>query len=63
MVMTTHGRSGLGRTLLGSVAKSVMRSTSTPILVLHPDGAPLQAPRGQSRPAATNSSGPGDGTP
>jgi nucleotide-binding universal stress UspA family protein len=53
VVMTTHGRSGLGRMFLGSVAESVMRSTSTPILVLHPDGAPLQAPRGESRPAVT----------
>jgi Universal stress protein family len=53
VVMTTHGRSGLGRMFLGSVAESVMRSTPTPILVLHPDGAPLQAPRGESRPAVT----------
>jgi len=53
VVMTTHGRSGLGRILLGSVAESVIRSTATPMLVLHPDGAPLQAPRGESRPAAT----------
>jgi nucleotide-binding universal stress UspA family protein len=53
IVMTTHGRSGLGRIFLGSVAESVMRSTSTPILVLHPDGVPLQAPRGESRPATT----------
>src|SRR5262249_55937187 len=52
IAMTTHGRSGLGRILLGSVAEAVMRSTSTPILVLHPDGAPLQAPSGESRPAA-----------
>jgi nucleotide-binding universal stress UspA family protein len=52
VVMTTHGRSGLGRILLGSVAESVIRSTATPILVLHPDGAPLQMVRGASRPAA-----------
>lgn len=51
VVMTTHGRSGLGRLLLGSVAEAVIRSTATPILVLHPDGAPLEAPLGQSRPA------------
>jgi nucleotide-binding universal stress UspA family protein len=51
VVMTTHGRSGLGRLLLGSVAEAVIRSTATPILVLHPDGAPLETPRGQSRPA------------
>lgn len=51
VVMTTHGRSGLGRLLLGSVAETVIRSTATPILVLHPDGAPLQASSGESRPA------------
>jgi hypothetical protein len=35
------------------VAESVMRSISTPILVLHPNGAPLQAPRGERGPAVT----------
>jgi nucleotide-binding universal stress UspA family protein len=63
IVMTTHGRSGLGRMFLGSVAESVLRSTPTPVLVLHPDGAPLQAFRAQSRPATTSRSGPGDDTP
>jgi nucleotide-binding universal stress UspA family protein len=53
VAMTTHGRSGLGRLLLGSVAETVIRSTATPILVLHPDGAPLQASSGESRPAVT----------
>ena len=53
VVMTTYGRSGLGRVLLGSVAESVLRSTAMPLLVLHPDGAPIQASRGQSRQAAT----------
>jgi nucleotide-binding universal stress UspA family protein len=53
VVITTHGRSGLGRILLGSVAESVIRGTATPMLVLHPDRAPLQAPPGESRPAAT----------
>jgi nucleotide-binding universal stress UspA family protein len=62
IVMTTHGRSGLGRMLLGSVTESVLSGTPTPILVLHPDGAPLQAPRGQSRPASTSSSASGRGT-
>lgn len=51
VVITTHGRSGLGRVLLGSVAESVLRATSTPILVLHPEGAPLSAPTGNPRPA------------
>jgi len=37
IVMSTHGRSGLGRLVLGSVAESVLRSTSTPILLLRPE--------------------------
>jgi nucleotide-binding universal stress UspA family protein len=53
IVMTTHGRGGLGRMFLGSVTESVMRSTPTPILVLHPDGAPPQRAVGESRPATT----------
>ena len=57
VVMTTHGRSGLGRILLGSVAETVLRSTATPMLVLHPDGAPLREPRGESRPATSRASG------
>jgi nucleotide-binding universal stress UspA family protein len=52
IVMTTHGRSGFGRVLLGSVAESVLRGTSTPILVLHPDGAPLLAAPGIGSPGA-----------
>ncbi|HEV8585846.1 MAG TPA: universal stress protein [Methylomirabilota bacterium] len=42
IVMSTHGRSGLGRLVLGSVAESVLRSTSTPILLLRP-AAPAPA--------------------
>ena len=37
IVMSTHGRTGLGRLVLGSVAESVLRSTSTPILLLRPE--------------------------
>jgi nucleotide-binding universal stress UspA family protein len=44
IVMTTHGRSGLGRLFLGSVAESVLRGTSTPILLLRAPGAPVQEP-------------------
>jgi len=36
IVMSTHGRSGFGRLMLGSVAESVLRATSTPILLLRP---------------------------
>jgi nucleotide-binding universal stress UspA family protein len=46
IVMTTHGRSGLGRLVLGSVAEAVVRGTTTPILLLRADGAPVQAPTG-----------------
>jgi nucleotide-binding universal stress UspA family protein len=48
IVMTTHGRSGLGRLLLGSVAESVLRSTTTPILLLRAEGAPVQASDGKT---------------
>lgn len=46
IVMSTHGRSGLGRLILGSVAESVLRGTRTPILLLRPDTAPVQRPAG-----------------
>ena len=44
IVMASHGRSGLGRLVLGSVAESVLRATPTPILLIRPGGAPLDAP-------------------
>ncbi|HXJ79526.1 MAG TPA: universal stress protein [Candidatus Methylomirabilis sp.] len=52
IVMSTHGRSGLGRLILGSVAESVLRGTTTPILLLRAPEAPVEAPRGadQARP-------------
>ena len=46
IVMTTHGRTGLGRLVMGSVAESVLRGTTIPILVLRETGAPVQAPAG-----------------
>jgi nucleotide-binding universal stress UspA family protein len=48
IVMTTHGRSGLGRLLLGSVAESVLRGTTTPILLLRAEGAPPEPPSGKA---------------
>jgi nucleotide-binding universal stress UspA family protein len=44
VVMSTHGRSGLGRLVLGSVAESVLRGTRTPILLVRDGGAPLDLP-------------------
>jgi nucleotide-binding universal stress UspA family protein len=40
IVMGTHGRSGLGRMLLGSVAEKVLRGASCPVLTVRlPSGA------------------------
>ena len=36
IVMTSHGRVGLGRMVLGSVADEVVRKSTTPILLLRP---------------------------
>ncbi len=47
IVMTTHGRSGLGRLILGSVAESVLRGTTTPILLLRASEAPVEEPAGK----------------
>jgi len=44
IVMSSHGRSGLGRLVLGSIAESVLRSTSVPILLIRPGNAPLESP-------------------
>jgi nucleotide-binding universal stress UspA family protein len=41
IVMSSHGRSGVSRLVLGSVAESVLRSTAVPILLIRPAGAPL----------------------
>jgi len=35
IVMSSHGRSGLGRLILGSVAESVLRSTRVPLCIVH----------------------------
>lgn len=37
-IMTTHGRSGIAHFLLGSVTEKVVRTSPSPVLVLHPEG-------------------------
>jgi nucleotide-binding universal stress UspA family protein len=54
IVMTTHGRSGLGRLILGSVAEAVLRGTSTPILLLRSDGAAVERPTGTAEERSTS---------
>jgi nucleotide-binding universal stress UspA family protein len=39
IVMSSHGRTGLGRLVLGSVAESVLRGTETPIFLVRPGHA------------------------
>ena len=50
IVMSTHGRGGLGRLILGSVAESVLRGVTTPILLIRAAEAPVETPRAE-RPA------------
>lgn len=40
VAICTHGRSGLGRLLIGSVADSIIRSSGAPVLVINPQAAP-----------------------
>lgn len=42
IVIGTHGRRGLARALLGSVAENVIRTTHRPVLTIH--GAPSHTP-------------------
>ena len=44
IVMSTHGRTGFGRLVFGSVAESVLRGTAVPILLLRPSEAPVELP-------------------
>jgi nucleotide-binding universal stress UspA family protein len=39
IAMTTHGRTGLARFVLGSVAEAVLRAANTPVLLWKPDPA------------------------
>jgi hypothetical protein len=46
IVMTSHGRSGIARLVLGSVAEAVIRGSRLPILLVRPTGAPIEQPAG-----------------
>lgn len=40
IVMATHGRTGLGRVLLGSIAEQVLRRAACPVLTVRPSSPP-----------------------
>ena len=46
VAMATHGRSGLGKAVLGSIASSVLRGSNTPILIITPRKTGVRAPKG-----------------
>ncbi len=50
IVMTTHGRSGMGRLIFGSVAESVLRGTTVPIFLRRPAEAPVDLPAVSTQP-------------
>ncbi len=52
IVMSSHGRSGLSRLILGSVAEAVLRNTSAPVCIVRAPGLPLETPQGVATPAS-----------
>lgn len=45
IAMTTHGRSGLGRLLFGSVAEAVLRNAGIPVLLMKQTSVPAPSER------------------
>jgi len=56
IVMSSHGRSGVGRLIFGSVAESVLHGTRTPILLVRDSSAPLLPPLGATTIRSTSDS-------
>ncbi|HUY19315.1 MAG TPA: universal stress protein [Candidatus Binataceae bacterium] len=50
IVLATHGRKGLRRLILGSVAERIVREASCPVLTLRPTARRVQAQRPRARP-------------
>ncbi len=47
IMMGTHGRNGIGRLIVGSIAESVLRGTRAPIFLIRVDGTRVETPAGQ----------------
>jgi nucleotide-binding universal stress UspA family protein len=43
LVMSTHGRTGLSKALMGSVAEKVMLTTKRPVMLVKPERIPVAA--------------------
>jgi nucleotide-binding universal stress UspA family protein len=54
LVMATHGRRGLARMFLGSVAEAVVRKASCPVLTIREEPAGANASRRKDHPKAGN---------
>jgi nucleotide-binding universal stress UspA family protein len=50
IVMSTHGRSGLGRVVLGSVAETVLQEANVPVLLVRADREPNAPPASPTGP-------------
>lgn len=50
VIIGSHGRTGLARWALGSVAQTIVRYSSAPVLLVRQQGADLSEGEGQSRP-------------
>ena len=48
IMMSTHGRTGIGRLIVGSVAESVLRGTRTPVFLIRVEGTPVETPIGRA---------------
>ena len=48
IAMTTHGRSGLGRLLFGSVVEAVLRQAEIPVFLMRQTEAQVAAPAGRT---------------
>src|SRR5439155_24951135 len=55
MVMSTHGRSGLGRVVFGSVAEAVLRDGTVPLLLVRPEALRTAATAATGAPAGGSS--------
>jgi nucleotide-binding universal stress UspA family protein len=48
IVMSTHGRTGFRRLVLGSVAEAVVREAPCPVLLVRRPGSPMEADTGET---------------